>query len=340
MKTKLKKYPLLVSLIVSCVIVVASLFILGFFGMNTGTSLGGGSQFEIRLANDANTVETIATVKSEIRKQGLVMESSFVEDKIEAGDENTKFTVKCLVVKIAKKDISETKKADLTSSIAKALEIDESKISSIENITSSIKAKNVLFIGLAIGIIAICLFVMGWIRYNIFAGLSFILAYLHNIILYLSVLILTRVQLSLPSLTVIILLTLVMTCLLVSIYEKNRQNEKMTSENKMTISERMWKSEKEVMKPFTIIAGAVLVFALLLFFVPVSSVRLTALNIIISLIITAYTGLLIGPGTYSSLMEIKDYNEKAILSRNENINKEIKKKVSKNTAKKTAKSEK
>ena len=45
MKTA-KKYPLLISIIVSCVLVVASLFILGFFGINLGTSLAGGSQFE------------------------------------------------------------------------------------------------------------------------------------------------------------------------------------------------------------------------------------------------------------------------------------------------------
>ena len=62
MKTA-KKYPLLISIIVSCVLVVASLFILGFFGMNLGTSLTGGSQFEITLSNDADTKEYTEKVK-------------------------------------------------------------------------------------------------------------------------------------------------------------------------------------------------------------------------------------------------------------------------------------
>ncbi len=329
----MKKYPLLVSLIVSCVIVVASLFILGFFGMNLGTSLGGGSQFDIKLENDVNTVQATAKVKSAIRKNGYIMDSSFVEDRFVATEENGKFTIKCMVVKIANKDISDDKKQEIINSVAEALDVSIDKISSIENITSSIKAKNVLFIGLAVGIIAICLFVLGWVRYNIFAGLSFILAYLHNIILYLSVLILTRVQLNLVSLSVVIILTLAMSCLLIAIYEKNRQYELAKSDVKTSVSERMWQSEKEVSKPFIVIAIAILVFALLLFFVPVASVRFSALGIIIALIITAYTGILIGPGTYASLMEIKDYNEKAILSRNENVNKELKKKVAKNTKK-------
>lgn len=333
MKTNLKKYPLLVCLIISCVIVVTSLFILGFFGMNLGTNIAGGSQFDIKLENGTDTVDAIAKVKSAVRKNGYVVDSSFVEDRIVETEENTKFTEKSLVIKIAKKDISDEKKQAIIDSVAEKLNISKSSISSIENITSSIKTKNVLFIGLAIGIIAICLFVMGWVRYNIFAGLSFILAYLHNIILYLSVLILTRVQLNLTSLTVAVLLTLVMSCLLIAIYEKNREINMLRNEEKMTISEKMWKSEKLVSRPFIIVAGAVLAFALLLFFVPVASVRLTALNIIFAIIVTAYTGLLIGPGTYASLMEIKDYNEKAVLSRNENINKAIKKKVIKNTAK-------
>ena len=333
MKTKMKKYPLLVSLIVSCVIVVASLFILGFFGMNLGTSLGGGSQFDIKLENDASTVQTTAKVKSAIRKNGYIMDSSFVEDRFVATEENGEFTIKCLVVKIASKNISDEKKQAIINSVAEALDISTDKISSIENITSSIKAKNVLFVGLAVGIIAICLFVLGWVRYNIFAGLSFILAYLHNIILYLSVLILTRVQLNLVSLSVVIILTLAMSCLLIAIYEKNRQYELSKSDAKMSVSERMWQSEKKVSKPFIIVAAAILVFALLLFFVPVASVRFAALNIIIAVIITAYTSILIGPGTYASLMEIKVYNEKAVLSRNENVNKEIKKKVNKGTKK-------
>ena len=333
MKTKMKKYPLLVSLIVSCVIVVASLFILGFFGMNLGTSLGGGSQFDIKLENDASTVQTTAKVKSAIRKNGYIMDSSFVEDRFVATEENGKFTIKCLVVKIASKNISDEKKQAIIDSVAEALDISTDQISSIENITSSIKAKNVLFVGLAVGLIAICLFVLGWVRYNIFAGLSFILAYLHNIILYLSVLILTRVQLNLVSLSVVIILTLAMSCLLIAVYEKNRQYELSKSDAKMSVSERMWQSEKEVSKPFIIVATAILVFALLLFFVPVASVRFAAINIIIAVIITAYTSILIGPGTYASLMEIKVYNEKAVLSRNENVNKEIKKKVNKGTKK-------
>ena len=333
MKIKMKKYPLFVCMIISCVIIVASLFILGFFGLNLGTSLGGGSQLEITMADGVSSSEYSKITKNAIKENGYTVDSIIVQDKYEAGSNNTEFTKSKLVVKIAKLDISDEDEMKIRYALADCLNIDVSEISTIENITSVVKAKNVLFIGLAVGIIAICLFVMGWIRYDIFAGLSFILTYLHNIILYLSILILTRVQLNLISLSVMLVLTLVMSALLIQIYEKHKEESKAASNEKLTVSECMLMSEKQILKPYLFVGVAVLIFACLLLFVPVMRVTFTALNIIISLVVTAYTGLLVGPGVYASLLEIKDYNQKARLSRNENVNKAIKKKIKKNISK-------
>lgn len=332
MKINAKKYPLLICMIISCVVVVASLFILGFFGMNLGTTLGGGSQFEITMPADANSVEYVEKVKTAVSKNDYKVDSTFVEDKYIAGESNTEYTQRCLVVKIAHKDISDVSEEAIRNAVAEELGIDVSAVSTIENITSVVKAKNVLFLGLAVGIIAICLFVLGLVRYDIFAGLSFILSYLHNIILYLSILILTRVQLNLMSLGVMLVLTLAMSAVLIQIYEKNREITKMRTAEKMTVSERMISSELSVVKPFLFIAIALFVFACLLMFVPTTVVRLTSLNIVIALFVTAYTSLLIGPGVYASLLEIKDYAVKASLSRNDTVNKAIKKKIKKNTS--------
>ena len=77
MKTKMKKYPLLVSMIVSCVLIVASLFILGFFGMNLGTSLGGGSQFEITMPKDVSQTSYVQKVKNAVSDEGFNVETTF-----------------------------------------------------------------------------------------------------------------------------------------------------------------------------------------------------------------------------------------------------------------------
>ena len=99
----------------------------------------------------------------------------------------------------------------------------------------------------------------------------------------------------------------------------------------VTISERLIASEKQVSMPYVFVGGAILLFAILLFIVPVASVRFTAINILIALVVTVYTSMIIGPGVYASLLEMREMNRKAVLSRNDTVNKEIKKKVRKAT---------
>lgn len=336
MKTKIKKFPLLISLIVSCVIVVASIFVLAFAGMNIGTSLAGGSQFEIALSSEEKTKQYTSEIKSILKENGCTLDSVFVESKYGAGKNDAEYTSSCLVVNLTEKNISDEKEAKIISEISAKLGIDAEYISSIENITSSVKAKSILFVGLAVGIIAVCLFVFAWIRYDIFAGLSFILAILHNVILYLSLLIVTRVQLNLISLSVAIVLTLVMSAVLISIYEKYREVSRLHIAEKETISESMLKAVKTQATPFAIVGIAVLVFALLMFFIPVSSVGFSALAIIIALVVSIYTIVIIGPGSYAGLLEAKSYSEKAVLSRNDTVNKAIQKKIKKSTSKKSS----
>ena len=326
MKTN-KKYPLLISAIISCALVVVSLFILGFFGMNLGTSLGGGSQFEVVISNDANTKEYVKNIKSVVSEHGYTVDSSFVEEKFKAREEQFEYTERCLVIKIADKDICDEKETAIRTAVAEKLGIDVEDVSAIEVITSVVKGKDVLFLGLALGIIVACLFVYAWIRFNLFAGLSFILANLHNVILFLSLMILTRVQVNMISLVAIVALTLIMSAVMIVIYEKYKELANLKTEEKMTIAQRMETSEKATIKPYVIIAGIVLVFALLMLFVPVARVRFASLGIIFALIVTAYTTLIIGPGSYAALLELKNDYLMAVLSRNDTVNKEIKKKI-------------
>ncbi len=330
---KLNRYPLLISMIVSSVIIIISLFILGFFGMRLGTSLAGCSQFEITLDGNPSTTEYVKTIKNVVSANGHYVDSAFVEDKFVSGEDEKEFTMSCLVIKISGTDVSDKTKENIVSEISKQLGIEKTSISEIEEVTSSIEAKSVLFVGIAIAIIAIALFVFAWIRYGIFAGLTFILAFLHNIILYLSVLILTRVELGLMSLSIALVLTILMSVVLIHIFEKYREEDRLHLAEKMTISERMIYSEKQVVKPYLFIVVGISVMALLLLFVPVSSVKLTALNILIALIVTAYTALIVGPAVHANLLEVRDIRQKAVLSRNSEVNKQIQNKIKKNTKK-------
>lgn len=336
-KVKTKKYPLLICMIISCLIIVASLFILGFFGMKLGVSLGGGSQIEIVLQEGASSKDYINKTNSVLSKYGLKVDSASVEDKYIAGEENGEYTTTCVIINIAESELSEETRANIKADLVQKLEVDESAISDVQKIYSSIRSKQILYVGLAVGLVVVALFVFGLIRYNVFAALSLLIAYLHNIILYLSILILTRVQLSLVSLSVALVLSLIMGVVLIHIFEKYREESRLQSSEKEPITKLMMASEKQAIKPMAFIGGATLIFALLLLFVPVLSVRFAALNVIFAVIVTIYSSILIGPSVYTYFLELNDANLKARLSRNDTINKEIKKKIKNSSAKKTSK---
>ena len=329
MKAKMKKYPLLISMIVSCAIIIASLFILGFFGLKLGTSLGGGSQFEVKIPVGESTKEYVSEIKSVLKDNDLSFDSSIVEDKYITTDDEGNFTKQVLIVKISESNVSDETESALIADISEKLEIDKSYISNVDDITSFTTGKNVLKLGIAIAIVAVALFVFAWIRYDVFAGLSFIVSFLHNIILYLSLVILTRLELNLTSLSVAFILTLVMSIILIHIYEKYRKEAKLHISDNLTINERMINAEKESIKPFAIIFISLLVVLAFMMFVPATVVKFTALNIFVSLIVTAYTSMIIGPASYVALLDIRDVRHKAVLSRNDTVNKVIKKKIKK-----------
>ena len=216
--TKLKKYPILISTIVSCCIIVISLFILGFCGIKFGVSLGGGEQIEVVMKDDVTKDSYISSINTVLDKYGYSIDTTFVEDKYTAGTENGEFTRKKLIVQVAS-EFSEEEATEIQNEIASTLGVEADSVL-VGKIVSSVASKSALKIGIAFAIIAVCLFVFALLRYDVFAGLSFIIAYLHNIIVYFSLVIITRVQFTIDSLCIIILLTLVMTAVLIAIYER------------------------------------------------------------------------------------------------------------------------
>ena len=179
----LKKYPLLICLIVSFVIIISSALVVGLCGVNVGSSLGGGSQMEIVISDEANAGEYATTIKGILAKNKIGLDSCFTEDKFLAGSENATFTSRVLIVRITNSDIDDETQQKVRQDISEKLEINIENISEISNIYSSVKTQDLLKVGLALAIIAGCLFAFGFIRYNVFAGLALLISILHNLLI-------------------------------------------------------------------------------------------------------------------------------------------------------------
>lgn len=332
-KLTMKKYPLLISLIISCVIVIGSIFVLAFCGLRLSPSLGGGSQFEVIVSDKLDTKTGVQKIKDVLDDKKMQYVSYTIEDNVNAGETATDFSQRRIIVKVLASDVSDEKELEIRTAVSEKLEISIDNISSIENIVSSIKSKDILLLGLGIGIIAICVFIFGLFRYNVFAGLAFLLAILHNLILFLSLVILTRLPLGLVSIAAVVILTLVMLAIMINIFEKYKIESEMHLAEKETPTSRLLKVEGKAIKPYIFVLGAVLIFSLMLLFVPVTDVTYSLVSIQLALLVTCYSTLLIGPGVFATFMDISNANLNARLSRNDTVNKAIKKKIAK--AKKT-----
>lgn len=335
MKNTTKKYPLLVSLIVSCVIVVASILVLAFCGMRLGSSLGGGSQFEIVIDDSADAKIYVQEIKNVLDEQHIQYDSFMVEDNSTAGSSATDISQRKIVVNLQETNVSNEKESEVRKALSAKLGVSNDSISDINNIISSIKAQDILLFGLGIGIIAVCMFVFGFVRYDIFAGLSFLLAIIHNLILFLSIIILTRIPLGLVSLAAMSLFTLIMLACLVSVYEKNKLESEMRLAEKETPSSRLMRVEFATLKSYVLVPSSIVIFSLLLLLVPVHNVAFSVASVLVALIVAIYTTILIAPGVYASFLDLQKASFEATLSRNDTINKVIKKKIAK--AKNTSK---
>lgn len=329
MKTPIKKYPFLISLIISFAIVVASIFVVAFCGLKLNPSLGGGSQFEISITDDIEAKSSIQKIKDVLKDNNITYDSFIVEDKANATDVAGVYSQRYIVVNVIATNVSDEVESKVRTEVASKLGVSIDNVSGIENIISSIKSKDILLFGLGIAIIAICLFVFGLIRYDVFAGIAFFLSILHNIILFLSIIILTRIPLGLISIAAIAVLSLILSAVLVSIFEKNKLENEIHLAEKETPSERLIKAEISATKPYIVVLIAVLLFTVMLFFVPLYNVIFSALSILISVVVTLYTTLLVGPSVYGTFLDIKQSRFNATLSRNDSVNKVIKKKIAK-----------
>ena len=335
MKNNMKKYPLLAGLIISFIVVVSSIFVLAFCGMRLGTSLGGGSYLEVAISDDADTQTCIQNIKTTIKSKGYTIDACTIEDKVLEDGEHTEFTQRYIVVKMLATNVSDEKELEIRQVLASKLDVSIDKISGIDNIVSSIKSDDILKLGLGFGAIALCLFIFGFVRYDVFAGLSFLLANLHNLILFLAIIIITRIPLSLISIAAIVIMLLVMSAVMISTFEKYKADSELHLGEKELPSVRMIRVQKIAVKPYILLAVIVCLISVFMFFIPLASVLFSALSVISALVVSTYTALLIGPAVYSAFLDIKYDNFQASLSRNDTINKVIKKKIAK--AKKQAK---
>ena len=300
-----KKSFLGLTLILSFVIIIAAVVVSLTAGINLGTDIGGGTQFEISIENTVASEKSIDSVKRVLRNNGLRHESIFVEDK----DLETLIVVRTQSKNIQNQD-------EIKSDLALSLGVQVEDISDFEVINGTVTKRSILYAGITIVCLFLAIFVASLIRYNIVSALSVTFTVLFSLILNLSAIILTR----LPITRVLLVEVLAVQALLVFVFalllEKLRAESKLKVNDETTIFDLVDKNQNAVLKSALFIVALIAVVAIALICVPVRFVTLSACGLLVALVITSLAYYFAGVPMHERLMELKFYSDKAKMSRN------------------------
>ncbi len=301
---KNKKSFLWLYALISLVIIVATVIVSLTAGISTGTDIGGGNQIEVKITAEINKKTAVSDLKEVMSDNGCAVERVFVEDK---------FVDTYVVAKTAKKEI---KNQDaLKSKIAEKLNVD---VSSVEILEFDGRVTNKVVIWTSVGIVCLllALFVIGWIRYGLVSGTTLTIITLHSLLLAISLMILTRLPITMVSIIEILASVVLSILATILLLEKIRENKKMKHNENLSSNELVSLSNKEILKPLIFTGALVLVVSLVLVFVPVRLVTLSAVSLVVCLTSSVYSYYLIGTNLQKLMLTIQENNQKARLSKN------------------------
>ncbi len=307
---------LCVSLVLIIVAVVLSLTV----GINLGSDIGGGTQVEIKIENTQNVSQQTKQVKSALKEHGLIEERIFVEDK---GVDTY------LVVRVNKKNVD----PKLRDTLIKKLGVEEEAVSTLQTISGTVTNRAVIWASVTIVCVLLAIFVAGWLRYKIMAGLTLLLAVLHSLIVTTALVIIVRLPINFISMAIILASVILTLFACVITLERLRENQKAKHNEGLSVDELVNMSQKSTLKPLIFIVCALLILALCLVCTPLSVVTMSGATIFVCLLVSAYTYYFVAMNIHKYLLEAKVTRDKIRLSRNPNIETTLKPEKAKAKAK-------
>lgn len=301
---KNKKSFLWLYAVISLVIIISAVVVSLTAGISLGTDVGGGNQIEVTITSETNRNEAVSSVKEVMAENGCAVERVFVEDK---------FVDTLVVAKTPNKQIKN--KDALKSKIAEKLGVEVSAVEILE-FDGGVTNKSVIWTSVGIVCLLLALFFIGWVRYGLVSGTTLTIVALHNMLVSISLLVLTRLPITMISIVEILAGVVLSIFATVLLLEKIRENKKMKHNETLSETEVVELSNKEVLKPLIFTGALVLVVCLALVFVPVRLVTLSALSFVVCVASTVYSYFFLGTNLQSLMLTIQDDNQRARLSKN------------------------
>ena len=276
------------------------------FMTSSGIDFVGGKQIEIKVPEGNSTETYYNKINNVLDDYNLTINTSFTEDK---------YTDTYYVVKINTREISDEKALEIRQTIATELGIAEENVSEILSISGNVKQKTVINIGLAVlGIFAI-LFVASWIRYGIMEGLGILFGAIHNMIISIAAIVLTRIELTVSTCAAIAVISVLFVAIFASILERAREKLLMKQNKDVSAREIYADCYKKSLFTSIVVLCGIVAFAISTLFVQSIVIKLFALSVAVCVLVAFYSTV-ISTELTGYLAEAKSIRTREKLSKN------------------------
>lgn len=294
------------SLISLCIILIA-VVVVSIFNFNLGIDFTGGKIVDIKIGSELNKKENYREVQSQIEtifnSEGFKIKSI----QLESTSEDATVVVKFVYTNKINSTNEQTKLENLQSKLTNELTLNSIEltpnVSEIKTFSKILTSTNVILaVSMILGTLALIIIYLA-IRFKLVSALTILSIAIHDVLLMLSIVCLTRIEINtgiLVSVVVTLILSLISSVVMFDKLKENKARElykDLSSESLANLT------IVETFKRISIIMLLVLVIGILMLAIGTNPIRILSLPLIIAVVITYYSSIMLKLPLWSKMIK-------------------------------------
>lgn len=296
-----------ISSIISLCIILIAVVIVSIFNFNLGTDFTGGKIIDVKIGSELDKTENYREIQSQIEtifnSEGFKIKSIQVESTSDDATVVVKFVYSNKINSTNEQTQLDALKTKLSNELTLNSESLSPQVSEVKSFSAILSSKNVILaISAILGTLALITIYLA-IRFKLVSTLTILSIAIHDLLLMLSVVCLTRIEINagfLVSVIVTLMLSLISSVVMFDRLKENKSRElykDLSSESlaNLTIVESF--------KRISVLMLLVLVIAILMLIIGTNPVRILSLPLLIAVVTTYYSSIMLKLPLWSKMIK-------------------------------------
>lgn len=296
-----------ISSIISLCIILIAVVIVSIFNFNLGTDFTGGKIIDVKIGSELDKKENYREIQSQIEtilnSEGFKIKSI----QLESTSEDATVVVKFVYSNKINSSNEQTKLENLQTKLSGNLKLNNvslaPEVSEVKNFSATLNSSNIILaISTILGTLALATIYLA-IRFKLVSALTILCVSVHDVLLMLSVVCLTRIEIN-AGFLVAIMLTVILSLISSTImFDKLKENKARELYKDLSSESLANLTIIETFKRISLIMLLVLIIAVLMLIIGTNPIRILSLPLIIAVLSSYYSSILIKLPLWSKLVK-------------------------------------